>query len=99
MLDYGIIQKAKGKLEAINDLVETKRQELQTLLKKQEEDWNNVEQNKKIKSLQEFVAEYADMQENADATVKNQFNQYFGEMYTYYMDKCQKAGLNTTLNK
>lgn len=58
MLDYSVIQKAKNKLDAINELVTSKKQELETLLKNQEQDWNNVEQNKRIKSLQEFVDEF-----------------------------------------
>ena len=58
MLDYAIIQNAKAKLANIDDLVAAKRQELTVLLQKQEHDWNNVAQNKKIKSLQDFVNEY-----------------------------------------
>lgn len=58
MLDYGEIHKAKAKLENINDLVTTKRNELETLLKQQEQDWNNIAQNKKIKALQDFINEF-----------------------------------------
>ena len=68
MLDYSIIQKAKLKLDAINDLVTAKKQELDDLLKKQEQDWNNIEQNKRIKSLQEFVNEFD--------TVSNDINDF-----------------------
>ncbi len=58
MLDYAVIHQAKDKLANINDLVTTKRNELNTLLKQQESDWNNIEQNKKIRVLQDFVDEY-----------------------------------------
>lgn len=58
MLDYGEIHKAKVKLESINDLVTTKRNELDILLKQQEQDWNNIAQNKKIKVLQDFINEF-----------------------------------------
>lgn len=58
MLDYAIINQAKNKLENINELVTAKRNELQTLLKAQEQDWNNVTQNKKIKVLQDFINEF-----------------------------------------
>ena len=58
MLDYAVIHKAKDKLANIGDLVTVKRNDLNVLLKNQESDWNNVEQNKKIKVLQDFVDEY-----------------------------------------
>lgn len=58
MLDYAVIHKAKDKLANIGDLVTAKRNDLNVLLKKQESDWNNVEQNKKIKVLQDFVDEF-----------------------------------------
>jgi peptide chain release factor 2 len=58
MLDYGVIQRAKEKLENISGLIETRRAELNALKKKQENEWNNVAQNKKIKSLQEFIGEF-----------------------------------------
>ena len=66
MLDYGIMQKAKVKLDAIHELVTSKRQELETLLKNQEQDWNNIKQNKRIKSLQEFVAEFDTVSHDLD---------------------------------
>lgn len=58
MLDYAVIHKAKDKLANIGDLVTAKRNDLNVLLKNQESDWNNIEQNKKIKVLQDFVDEY-----------------------------------------
>lgn len=66
MLDYAVIHKAKDKLANIGDLVTAKRNDLSALLKKQESDWNNIEQNKKIKVLQDFVDEYDKISRDLD---------------------------------
>lgn len=66
MLDYAVIHKAKDKLANISDLVTAKRNDLSALLKKQESDWNNIEQNKKIKVLQDFVDEYDKISRDLD---------------------------------
>ncbi len=58
MLDFNIIQKAKTKLEQISNLVISREEELNLLLKKQEQDWNNIKQNIKIRELQDFLEEY-----------------------------------------
>jgi peptide chain release factor 2 len=58
MLDYSVIEKAKDKLENIAGLIQARRDELSRLKTAQEQDWNNVAQNKKIRFLQDFIAEF-----------------------------------------
>jgi peptide chain release factor 2 len=49
------IEEAKAKLENIAGLVSARQNELALLLHIQEQDWNNILQNQKIKSLQDFI--------------------------------------------
>ncbi|MDR0383883.1 MAG: peptide chain release factor 2 [Christensenellaceae bacterium] len=45
-------------LDNIKNLIEERRQELSAFLAMQEKDWKNIEVNKKVKILQEFLQEY-----------------------------------------
>jgi hypothetical protein len=44
--------------------------------------------------LQIMLEDYYEMSQDAAALSK--FTTYFGEMYAYYIAKCEEAGLNTT---
>jgi peptide chain release factor 2 len=65
-MDFTVISKAKAKLENIESLAAARREELVRLLKAQENEWNNIKQNIRIKSLQDFLAEYDAVKKDID---------------------------------
>ncbi|MDR1917612.1 MAG: PCRF domain-containing protein, partial [Christensenellaceae bacterium] len=96
MLDYGIIQKAKEKLENITGLVNVRREELKMRTLAQADDWNNVEQNKKIRALQDFIGEYETISRDindfleltgvcAESELANEFHRVKDEFDAFYI--------------